>query len=148
MTFGELLEIVVGEGGQPLEWFWNLRQLKLAELIARGVQRRYRAQWETSRMTARAVSAVWVKNLPEEYPCGRFPWEEAARGRTGEADEATRAAERELADAVMDEMLKRASVQPSMAATATDGTEAAKDGGDINTERDGEQDDQGAICGG
>lgn len=119
--------MVVGEGGQPVEWFWNLQHLKLAEMVVRGVQRRYRAQWETSRMMARAMAAVWVKNLPEEYPCGRFPWEEQ-HGRTGEADEATREAERENADAVMDEMLKRAM--------------AAKDrSNETPKERDGEKDD-------
>ena len=111
MTYRELLEIVVGEGGQPLDWFWGLRQIKLAELIARGVQRRYRAQWESSRMSARAVAAVWAKNLPEEYPCGLFPWEEE-HGRRGEADEATRELERANADAVMDEMLRRAKMKP------------------------------------
>lgn len=120
------MEMVVGEGGQPVEWFWNLQHLKLAEIVAKGVQRRYRAQWETSRMMARAMAAVWVKNLPEEYPCGLFPWEEQ-HGRTGEADEATREAERENADAVMDAMLKRAM--------------AANDGCDKTLDRDGEKDD-------
>ena len=94
------MEMVVGEGGQPVEWFWNLQHLKLAELV--------------------------VKNLPEEYPCGLFPWEEQ-HGRTGEADEATREAERENADAVMDAMLKRAM--------------AANDGCDKTLDRDGEKDD-------
>lgn len=126
MTYGELLEIVVGEGGQPLDWFWGLQQIKLAELIARGVQRRYRSQWETSRLTARAMAAVWVKNLPEEYPCGLFPWEDQ-HGRTGEADEATMAMERENADAVMDKMLERAQMQSGTAETIH--------------ERNGEQDD-------
>ena len=36
MTYGELMEMVVGEGGQPVEWFWNLQHLKLAELESQG----------------------------------------------------------------------------------------------------------------
>lgn len=144
MTFGELMEMVVGEGGQPVEWFWNLQHLKLAEMVVRGVQRRYWAQWETSRMMARAMAAVWVKNLPEEYPCGLFPWEER-HGRTGEADEATREAERENADAVMDAMLKRAMAANGegggTTAACREGCDAANDGCDKTLERDGEKDD-------
>lgn len=96
----------MGEGGHSLDEYWRLRSIAIAEMMAAGVKRRYRAQWETMRVMAQSVAALWVKDLPEHYPLTMpFPWEERDdKWRTDDVKEM----EANVADTMMDRMLEKA----------------------------------------
>jgi len=141
----ELLGVIVGEGGQPLESYWKIRNLRIAEWIMKGIERRKRPLMEISRTMTRGLASAWVKNLPEYYPYAEaFEWERHERDESdeGKAQEAERAA------AVMDRMLRMAERRAAKDGGDTDTSaaiyggcgdrEAAMEGGGINTERDGE----------
>ena len=136
------MEVIVGEGGHSLDEYWGLRSVAIAEMMAAGVRRRYRAQWETMRVMAQSVAALWVKDLPEHYPLTMpFPWEEQDDSwRTDDVKEM----EASVADKIMDRMLAQAAMhgryedtdKAAMHGRYEDTDKAAKDGGDTNTERE------------
>lgn len=103
--YRDLLQIIVGEGGQSLETYWNLRSVKIAEWVMKGVQRRNRIYMESVRSMCGALASAWgCKNLPEYFPYAEpFPWEEPTRDTSEEGLEL----ERQNAEAVLDEMIKR-----------------------------------------
>lgn len=65
---------MVGEGGMPLHEWRRLKDMHLCLSFMRGVARRYRAVWETTRIHIRAIASMMgCKNIPSDYPY-TLPW--------------------------------------------------------------------------
>lgn len=58
-----------------------------AEAYVRGVQRRYRQQWEQARFMAYCSLRPWSRDL-EPSALMRFPWEDESGGKVDEEQEA------------------------------------------------------------